>query len=351
MLFSNHPIKEKSMWKRNSSPIWMASYFHLRRNLSSNLFPNKMDSRESHIILATLKQSLMHTSQLGTPTFYDMNTIHSWEKEYILEHFWTTCNKRDAEFKSGMIVDQSGTFLAILNGEDHLILHTIDTQSDWKQTQNKLFLIEAELSNNHSFAYSPQFGYLTSTPSNSGTAFTVQAFLHLPALIHLNQIEEVLVKEIDDSIRAKGLREKKWFIGDILVIENRYTLGITENHILEEVHQSATKLINLEKTLRNDLIEMPPSEIINQTSRAIGLLKYAHEIELEEALSALSFIKLGIDLKWVSGLSDQDINPILFGISRAHLTFLNNKPIIHDQLTQKRAKFLQKALKSITMNT
>ena len=342
-------LKEKSFWQKSDTPIWIASSFFLQRNLSSHPFPMKMSAVESEGTLAALKQSIMNAKQLEIPIFYEMSELKPWEREYLLEHFFATCETNNAECKAGVIVDQSGSFLAMINGEDHLVLHTISSKSDWKEAWKHLSEIEAELDKNHSFAYSPKFGYLTSELANSGTALTVQAFLHLPSLIHLDQMTHVLIKVLENEVQVSGLTGERDFIGDILIIQNRFSIGLTEGQILEEVHKSATKLMNLEKTLRNELIEKPDALLVDKVSRAIGLLRHSYQIDIKEALAALSFIKLGIDLKWISGLTDKEINMTFFGVRRAHLALFSSGEILSDQLPQKRAEFLQEALKPITM--
>lgn len=342
-------LKEKSFWEKSDTPIWIASSFFLQRNLSSEPFPMKMNATESEVTLTALKQTLMNVPQLEIPIYYEMSELKTWEKQYLLEHFLATCESNNPECKSGVIVDQTGNFLAMINGEDHLVLHSIDTQADWKLAWKKLSEIEIELAKSHTFAYSPKFGYLTSELANSGTALTVQAFLHLPCLIHLDQMDEVLLKELDDEVQVSGLSGQSDFIGDIVIIQNRFTIGLTEEHILEGVHKSATKLMNLEKMLRTALKEKPDALIVDKVSRAIGLLRHSYQIETKEALAALSFIKLGIDLEWISGLTDKEINVILFGVRRAHLALFSNSEISNDELPHKRAQYLQKALKPLNM--
>lgn len=342
-------LKEKSFWEKSDTPIWIASSFFLQRNLSSQPFPMKMTATESEATLSALKQSLMKTSHLNIPIYYDMSELKTWEREYLLEHFLATCDCNNTDCKSGVVIDQTGSFLAMINGEDHLVLHSIDAQSDWKQAWQRLSEIEAELAKNHTFAYSHKFGYLTSELANSGTALTVQAFLHLPCLIHLDQIDEVLLKELDDEVQVSGLTGQSDFIGDIVIIQNRFTIGLTEDHILDGVHKSATKLMNLEKLLREGLKEKPDAIIVDKVSRAIGLLRHSYQIDTKEALSALSFIKLGIDLEWMTGLSDKEINAILFGVRRAHIALHYQGNTSNDELPHKRAEFLQEALKPITM--
>lgn len=343
-------LKEHSIWEKSDTPIWMASSFFLQRNLSSAVFPQKMKGTESKQTLSILKDSLLDSSSLETPAFFEMEGLKTAEKEFILEHFLATVDSQNPECKSGVVVDKTGTFLATINGEDHLTLHSIDSHSGWKEAWKKLLAIEEELAEKHTFAYSPKFGYLTSQLANSGTALTVQAFLHLPCLIQLDQIDEVLIKELDEEVHACGLTGTDEFIGDIVIIQNRFTLGLTEDHILEAIHKTATKLATYEKTLRSHLRETPDALIVDKISRAIGLLKHSYQIETKEALNALSFIKLGIDLQWIEGLTDHDLNRIFFEVRRGHLSLSNEEELSKEKLAQKRAEFLQSALKPIVMH-
>ena len=342
-------LKENSFWEKSDTPIWIASSFFLQRNLASDPFPKKMDSGSSQKILGALKQSLLATTSLDTPQFFEFDSIKTAEKEFLLEHFLATCDSHNPECKSGLVIDKSGTFLAMINGEDHLVLHSIESHSGWKNAWKKLAEIEEQLAKSHTFAYSHKFGYLTSQLTNSGTALTVQAFLHLPCLIELDQIDEFLIKELDDEVQSSGLSGISDFIGDIVIIQNRFTLGLTEDHILEAVHKTANKLVSYEKTLRTHLKETPDALILDKISRAIGLLKYSYQIDTKEALNAISFIKLGIDLKWIEGLTDQDLNKIFFEVRRGHLSLSAKEEISQEKLAQKRAEFLQSALKPIMM--
>jgi len=342
-------LKENSIWEKSDTPIWMASSFFLQRNLSSALFPQKMQEDDSLQALTTLKQSLLKSPSLKAPSFFEMEELKTAEREFILEHFLATNESQNPECRSGVVIDTTGTFLAMINGEDHLTLHSIESHSGWKNAWKTLTQIEAELAEIHSFAYSHKFGYLTSHLSNSGTALTVQAFLHLPCLIGLDQIDEVLTSELDEEVQASGLTGTDEFVGDIVIIQNRFTLGLTEDHILDGIHKTATKLTSHEKNLRTQLLDTPDALIVDKISRAIGLLKHSFQMETKESLNALSFIKLGIDLKWIEGLTDQELNRIFFEVRRGHLSLSLKKEISKEKLAQKRAEFLQSVLKPISI--
>lgn len=343
-------LKENSFWEKSDTPIWIASSFFLQRNLASDPFPLKMDNDNSHKTLKALKKSILDSDCLNDPQFFEFDAIKAAEKEFLLEHFLATCEQQNPECKSGLVIDKSGTFLAMINREDHLVLHSIESHSGWKEAWEKLASVEGYLAKNHTFAYSNKFGYLTSELANSGTALTVQAFLHLPCLVELDQLDEVLIKDLDEEVQANGLSGTYDFIGDIVIVENRFTLGLTEDHILEAVHKTATKLVAHEKTLRSQLKETPDALIVDRVSRAIGLLRHSYQIDTKEALNAISFIKLGVDLAWIEGITDQDINKIFFEVRRGHLSLSSKEEIPQEKLALKRAEFLQSVLKPITMN-
>ena len=103
------------------------------------------------------------------------------------------------------------------------------------------------------------------------------------------------------------------------------------------------------QTIRNQLKETPDALIVDKVSRAIGLLRHSYQIDTKEALSAMSFIKLGIDLGWIEGLTDKEINKIFFEIRRGHLSLSTEKEIPQEMLAQKRAEYLQLALKPIVI--
>lgn len=124
---------------------------------------------------------------------------------------------------------------------------------------------------------------------------------------------------------------------------------MTEDHILDGIHKTATKLTSHEKNLRTQLLDTPDALIVDKISRAIGLLKHSFQMETKESLNALSFIKLGIDLKWIEGLTDQELNRIFFEVRRGHLSLSLKKEISKEKLAQKRAEFLQSLLKPISI--
>ncbi|MES2121825.1 MAG: protein arginine kinase, partial [Chlamydiota bacterium] len=140
-------------------------------------------------------------------------------------------------------------------------------------------------------------------------------------------------------------------IGDILVISNVFTLGVNEENILQSIQSVSMRLMALEKTLRAHLLTEDHAEIKDQISRAFGLLLHSYQLQTKEALDALSLIKLGVNLDWISGITDDQLNTLFFKCRRAHLlqTLGETQTSDPQHIARKRAEFLHKNMQGVTL--
>jgi protein arginine kinase len=175
--------------------------------------------------------------------------------------------------------------------------------------------------------------------------------LHIPALHHTGELHEILAKQPEEGIMTMGLEGAlDDLVGDFLILQNRYTLGVTEEGLIHALQNTAMKLSTAEKNLRIHLKESGNTEIKDLVSRAYGLLIHSYQLQTKEALNALSLIKLGLDLGWISGISSQTLNTLFFKCRRAHLAhLLNEKNLDTHDMPHKRAEFIHKALQGMTL--
>ena len=115
------------------------------------------------------------------------------------------------------------------------------------------------------------------------------------------------------------------FLGDIVVLHNRYAQGLSEETILHSLQTTAAKLITAEKTLRESLKAEKNLELQDLIGRAYGLLIHSCQLSTKEALEALSLLKLGFDLNWIEGINDHTLNSFLFHNGRAHIARLSKE--------------------------
>jgi protein arginine kinase len=340
---------QHTLWEEDKNPIWLGSSLCLHRNLAQYKFPGKLSEIEMKQTGSSLSEALKKA--LKSPTYFSADKLSALDKEFLFEHFLCPESFQNATIGQGFLLDETGRFLALVNLDDHLQLQLVDTTGDIHSAWSQLEKLETEVGKNLAYAFSPKFGYLTSDPTQCGTALQALLYLHVPALHHTGQLHEVLGKQKEDEIVTMGLEGAlDDLVGDFLILKNRYTLGLTEEGILHSLQTTAMKLMAAEKTLRAHLKETGNSDIKDFVSRAYGLLIHSYQLQTKEALNALSALKLGLDLGWITGISSQTINTLFFKCRRAHLAqLLNEKSLDAQDLPHKRAEFIHKALQGMSL--
>lgn len=339
---SDHPPLEG-----DPNRIWVSSSLTLQRNLARYKFPSKLSPVETKTVLNMNKAFLEKSPEIKGAVFFPAEQLGSFEKEFLFEHFLCADSFQNAMSDQGFLIDDSGKFLALLNLKNHLQLHLVDFSPDLSKAWGVLSKIETTFGKELAFAFSPKFGYLTSDKEGCGTALRIALYLHLPTLIHSNQLVEALLKQKDENLVALGLEGSlDELVGDIIVLKNQYTLGLSEETILHALQTTALKLISSEKAMRKHLKEEGNPAIKDLVGRAYGLLVHSYQLQTKEALNALSLIKLGIELDWIKGIEAKKIDHTAFHCRRAHLAhMLNENMTDNNSLNLKRAAFVHKALK------
>jgi protein arginine kinase len=220
-----------------------------------------------------------------------------------------------------------------------------------EESWQALSKVEGEVGGLLDFAFLPKFGYLSSFPAESGTALGLSAYLHLPALIHAKQFAALWGKQKEESVQAMGLEGSldEW-VGDIVVLKNRYKLGVGEEVIVQCVQTASIRLMALEKSMRTLFKEEMTSDIRDAISRAYGLLMHSYQLQTKEALNAVSLMKLAFDLGLVSQITGGELHDVFLSCRRGHLSFLlNEKSTDPQEIARKRAAFIHKALQGMTL--
>ena len=338
-------------WKDNSNVIWLGSTITLNRNLEKFNFPGKLENDKKKQIISLVGKDLLAHPSLKNPKLIKAEDMLPIEKEFLGEHFLSPQSFHQAHAGEAFILDETGQFLGLFNLTDHLSLQWIDCKGELEATWDRLVQIEMQLNKKINFAYSPQFGFLTSDPTQSGTALIVYIYLHLPSLIYSGTLNQIISGYKDDGIEQTGLQgDPNEIIGDIVVFHNAYTLGVTEENIISSLHTFATKLQGEEKKLRLQMKKEESPSMKNRISRAFAILLHSYQIEAVEALNAISLLKLGVDLDWVTGTTIASLNELSFNCRRAHLLCQCGSKISQEEVLHKRAEFIHHALKGARLH-
>jgi protein arginine kinase len=346
----NLVLSQNKTWDNNENGIWLASTISLSRNIEKFKFPVKLDGDRQKQIISAINKEFQSSDKLVNPKLVRADEISSLQKEYLVEHFLTTQSFHQAHSGEAFIVDDSGEFLAILNIRDHIQLLLIDCRGELESTWNHLIQLEMALGRTVSYAFSQKYGFLTSDFTLCGTGLVVSVFLQLPGLVHSEKIDEVLEKLNDDALFISGIQGNPTeIIGDVIVVSNNYTLGVTEENTIALLRSFTTKILLEEHGARSKILHEDNGEIKDRVSRAYGVLIHSYQIEAVEALNAISLLKLGAELGWMKGTTTKELNRLFFNCRRAHLLHQCGEKIKQEEIAHKRAAYIHQNLKGVEL--
>ena len=148
----------------------------------------------------------------------------------------------------GVFYSSDRQFIVWVNEEDHLRIMSLEKTSDLSSTYSRLCRALQSLGERLDFAHDKTYGYLTSCPTNLGTAMRAGVHIRLEKLNQKKEILNRLAKEYHLQIR--GTRGEKTEIEDsIFDISNAKRLGISETAIIRNLHKGLFAIIDAEKSL------------------------------------------------------------------------------------------------------
>lgn len=343
----------KNPWHANPNLIWLASTLTLNRNLDKLKFSAKLSLERKQQVVSLISKELLESTWLKGGTLGRAEEMTPSQKEYLAERFLSNESYNQSQIGEAFVWGDSGEVLAVLNQKEHLSLLFLENQEEPEKAWEKLNRLELSLEKGLNFAFSSQFGFLTSDPMYCGTGLVVQIFLHLPTLILTDSLKELLDRHQEELISITGLQGNfEELAGDLVILYNRYTLGVSEDQILSCLHHLATTLMIEEKSLRTQVQQQThplKEKFKDQVSRAYAILLHSYQIELLEAMQAISLMKLGCDFGWIQNLDQTTLNALFLDVRRAHLLNRFGEDLSLDQLPHKRAEFIHHALKAATL--
>jgi len=149
----------------------------------------------------------------------------------------------------GIYHNKDKTFLVWVNEEDQLRIISMQQGGDIKEVFIRLVNAIKSIETKVAFSYSDHLGYITSCPTNLGTAMRASVHIALP---NLSQ-DMKRFKAITDKyyLQIRGIHgEHSESEGGIYDISNRRRLGITEVEAVQDMYDGVVALIAAEKALR-----------------------------------------------------------------------------------------------------
>lgn len=162
---------------------------------------------------------------------------------------------RDWPKSRGIFHNIEKTFLVWVNEEDQLRIISMQAGGDIKEVFERLVKAIKKIEEKIEFLYDKHLGYITSCPTNLGTAMRASVHIRLPNLCK----DMVMFKEITDNhhLQIRGIHGEHSESEDgIFDISNKRRLGVTEVQCVQDMYDGVVALINIEKELEQKSIKI-----------------------------------------------------------------------------------------------
>jgi len=178
------------------------------------------------------------------------------QKQMIMDHFLfkegdrfleaAGCN-RDWPEGRGIFHSADKRFLVWVNEEDELRIISMQNGGNIKEVFDRLSRAITALEKKIAFAFTDHHGYLTSCPSNLGTAMRASVHVKLPKLSKTADFKKICE---DIKLSVRGVHgEHSESEGGVFDISNKQRLGVDEVECTKLLYAGVKRLLELESKL------------------------------------------------------------------------------------------------------
>ena len=331
-------------WIKDSEedPVVISSRIRLARNLKNDTFPLYSSKEEAANTLKKIQEVVQEIFSDGEYEFYNLEQLEPRDRMRFMENHLISPGLVEQTGKSAFYLRNDERATIMINEEDHLRLQTLFPGLRLNEAWEECEQIDDYLESKLDYAFHPEYGYLTSCPTNVGTGLRASVMLHLPAMTMTGYIMGLMdaLKKIGLTIRGI-YGEGTEAVGHLYQISNQLTLGETEQEIIKKIDEIATEVKNREKNTRNFIMENRKIEIEDKVYRAIGILQNARMITSNEAMEQISIVKLGADLGLIEGEKYNNLIELMMNIKPGNIQYRSNKTMDRTERDVLRANIIR----------
>ena len=341
----NDLINHTSEWLKGTGPnsdIVISSRVRLARNLDRAPFPHWANKKQGEQALDVILDALKKVSYLKKSIAFLLADLDSVDKQFLVERHLMSLEHAQKTNHKAVLIDDEEIVAIMINEEDHIRMQVMQSGFNLHEAWDIMNQIDDALGKELPIAFSPDWGYLTACPTNTGTGMRGSVMLHLPALVMTRQIDRVLAAIAKLSFTTRGLYgEGTQASGNFFQISNQVSLGLSEEEIVGNINGIIRQIVEQENQAREVMLSKNRPVLEDRVNRGLGILKSARIISSQETIELLSLVRLGCDLGMIKNINRATINELFIMIQPAHLQKLEGKKISSAERDVKRAELIR----------
>ena len=263
----------------------------LARNIAKHPFVNRSSPEQRRAVVEEVRGAVESEPLFRDSALCPLEEMDPVSKGLLVERrlmspgFLKGCQERV------LVLDARGIVSIMVNEEDHLRIQVLLGRMALSEAHRIASAIDRSLYG-LGFAFDPEFGFLTTCPTNVGTALRASVMLHLPALKLSRAMPELIAQSGRLGLVVRGAYgEGTASAGALYQVSNQVTLGLSPDELSEKVETVSVRLAEQEARARELLLEGGQG-IEDRIWRAWGALSYARRMGLSEAMECLSLVRM-----------------------------------------------------------
>jgi protein arginine kinase len=343
------PEFRSGAWLRGSGPecdIAICTRVRLARNLRGFPFAPRLADKDSRELYDLVLSGLQQPGLPETLSIVDLASVDELDRTVLVERHLISRELATSSRPSGVAVDADESVAIMINEEDHLRLQVfapgLQPDACWQRAER----LDDALVQRLPIAWSEEFGFLTSCPTNIGTGLRLSVMLHLPGLVWSEDIDKATNTAQKIHLAVRGLYgEGSRALGDFYQVSNQVTLGRDEQQIRQDVQLAVSRFVQWERDVRAALLRGAARvRTLDRVHRALGTLERAQILSSEEALGCLSAVRFGCEEDLIDGFDVAAINRALLLSQPGHLQRHTQETLKPEERDQRRAQLLREVL-------
>ena len=289
----------------------------LARNLADFPFSVKMTEDDKNRV-----QSLVYDAFNGVPNwrFLDLSQISDPGKQILRDK-----NLLDEDCGAVVIDYKDESSCCLVNGIDHVKLVSFTSGLDCEKAMEQVYKTDEFLQEKLQFAASIDFGYLTSQIKDCGTGLKFGVRMFIPSIVLSGQFESTV-----SLVRSKKLNIQPVFKSEQIADFSNCLFDIsttssaegTELDQMAGIQSIASVILKTERKIRAEFADNNPTVVLNFFKQSWARAMYSLLLSYEEAVSIISAVKWGLQLKLIKGITETELNSLYYRVKDGHLKYL-----------------------------
>jgi protein-arginine kinase len=192
------------------------------------------------------------------------------------------------------VKQHDGYFFFETPSKNDLIISGLFVRPQEKNILQHMIELDEHVMEHLEYQFSDNLGFINSDLKRLGTGLEINYIIHAP----LTRLQKSFTLD-----SKGGFCSFDWLDAfDLLVVKNRISFGFDESVLFSKVLEESNHLLDQEKALQSKLNVQDKNAIF----QSLGLLQTSLTLNLKEALSLLSLLKLGMSHQLIKGSLNVD---------------------------------------------